>query len=261
MARQMGVPTDGPEWVTADDLTPSEHIKMAQAVQLHVDSAVSKTINCPTSMTFEEFGDVYKLAYESGLKGCSTYRPSGVRGAVLLKAEEPKAVKPEGGNVVQFAEPAARPEVVRGETYKVKPAGAEHALYVTINDIDDGGRYRPFELFLNSKQVDGQAWMVALSRMISGVFRKGGDVRFVAEELKAVHDPRGGYWKDGRYVPSLSAAIGDVIKRHMDRLGSSPEPQEKEIVAKAYHCPKCQRGRLLSRENCMACDTCDYTKC
>ncbi len=104
-------------------------------------------------------------------------------------------------------------------TYKIKWPASPHALYVTINDIERDGRRRPFEIFINTKNLEHFAWTVALTRMISAVFRRGGDVTFVAEELKAVFDPEGGRWMGGRYVPSLLAAIGDVIEEHMIRIG------------------------------------------
>jgi len=104
-------------------------------------------------------------------------------------------------------------------TYKLKWPASDHAIYVTLNDIEVGGRRRPFEIFINTRNLEHYAWTVALTRMISAVFRRGGDVTFVAEELKAVFDPQGGQWIGGRYVPSLLAAIGDVIERHMIETG------------------------------------------
>ena len=100
---------------------------------------------------------------------------------------------------------------------------SDHALYITLNDIIQDGRRRPFEVFINSKNMEHYAWTVALTRMISAVFRRGGDIAFVVEELKAVFDPRGGQWMSGRYVPSLLAAIGEVIERHMIEIGFLPE--------------------------------------
>ena len=130
--------------------------------------------------------------------------------------------KPEDhyeASVVYMTRPLDRPEALPGQTYKIKWADAEHALYITINDVVSDGRRRPFEVFINSKNMEHYAWTVALTRMISAVFRRGGDVSFVVEELKAVFDPRGGQWMGGRYVPSLLAAIGEVIERHMVQIG------------------------------------------
>ena len=122
-----------------------------------------------------------------------------------------------------MTQPLDRPEVLPGQTYKLRWPESDHALYITLNDIIQDGRRRPFEVFINSKNMEHYAWTVALTRMISAVFRRGGDIAFVVEELKAVFDPRGGQWMGGRYVPSLLAAIGEVIERHMIGIGFLPE--------------------------------------
>ncbi len=240
-------------FVDAQALTPQDHLVMQAAVQKHVDSAISKTINVPAEIAFERFEDIYRQAYALGCKGCTTYRPNEVTGAVLearpqapggivagtdarstpqqpelpLPAPTP-AVSPkpadifEAGGVVYMTQPLSRPEALPGQTYKLRWPDSEHALYITLNDIVQDGRRRPFEVFVNSKNMEHYAWTVALTRMISAVFRRGGDVSFVVEEMKAVFDPRGGAWMDGRYVPSLLAAIGDVIERHMVEIGFLP---------------------------------------
>ena len=125
-----------------------------------------------------------------------------------------------------MTEPLERPESLQGRTYKLVWPDSDHAIYITVNDIAEGSRRRPFEVFINSKNMEHYAWTVALTRMISAVFRRGGDVSFVVEELKAVFDPRGGQWMDGKYVPSLLAAIGEVIERHMIDIGFLPAPEE-----------------------------------
>ncbi len=136
------------------------------------------------------------------------------------------------------------------------------------------GRRRPFEVFINSKNMEHYAWTVALTRMISAVFRRGGDVSFVVEELKAVFDPRGGQWMGGRYVPSLLAAIGEVIERHMIEIGFLPAPardrertaiSERKVVGLEHtpmrQCPKCGAAALVRQEGCDTCTSCDYSKC
>jgi ribonucleoside-diphosphate reductase alpha chain len=286
-------------FVDAQTLTPRDHVVMQAAVQKYVDSAISKTINVPVDLPFEDFKDVYILAYESGCKGCTTYRPNDITGAVL---EAPKAEilqpelplprkidhKPadvfEAGGVVYMTQPLDRPEALPGSTYKIRWPESDHAIYVTINDIIQDGRRRPFEIFINSKNMEHYAWTVGLTRMISAVFRRGGDVSFVAEELKAVFDPRGGSWMEGRYVPSLLAAIGNVIERHMIQIGFLPDPAkdraEIELMAarkvanladglgngdaggrKLPHCPKCGSPSLIRQEGCDLCTSCGYSKC
>ena len=277
-------------FVDAQTLSPGDHLVMQAAVQKYVDSSISKTINVPVDFPFESFKDVYLQAYELGCKGCTTYRPNEITGAVLEVRKEPeKTAEPElplpapapraadvyeAGGVVYMTQPLNRPEALPGQTYKIRWPAGEHAIYITINDIIQDGRRRPFEIFINSKSMEHYAWTVGLTRMISAVFRRGGDVSFVVEEMKAVFDPRGGAWMGGRYVPSLLAAIGDVIEKHMIDIGFMPARQpnqallEKRAVAnlpgQATHlrqCPKCGEASLIRIENCDQCTSCDYSKC
>lgn len=254
----------GSAWVTTADISPEDHLRMAAVAQGSVDSAISKTINCPTDISFGDFKGIYDLAYSLGMKGCTTYRPNpdSGRGAVLISATaqaKEQAKSTVVGNVVQIGQPLARPDVLHGTTYKIK-AGEMAGVYLTINDlIEENGRRRPFELFLSSKDVDGYAWRAALARMISAIFRKGGDVSFVAEEMKEIFDPRGGFWLDGRYRPSLLAVVGETIERHMAATGFAEASAEKTMARR--HCPKCQTGGLEMREGCWVCTSCDYSKC
>ena len=213
-------------FVNAQTLAPEDHVRMQAAAQDWVDSSISKTINVPEDISFEAFKDVYVQAYETGCKGCTTYRPNAVTGSVLAVSEEKDAAEtpvreapPSDGEVIYIAEPLDRPQALEGNTYKLKWPDSEHAIYITINDIVVGGRRQPFEVFINSKNMEHFAWTVALTRMISAVFRRGGDVSFVVEELKAVFDPRGGAWMEGKYIPSILAAIGGVIERHLVAIG------------------------------------------
>ena len=267
-------------FVDAQSLTPDAHLKMQAAVQEFVDSSISKTINVPEDMPFDAFKDVYSDAYRLGLKGCTTYRPSEVRGAVLeVKKEDPPQVAEIEADVVYMTEPLDRPRTLPGSTYKIKWPESDHAIYITVNDIiaqgtDGEERRRPFEVFINSKNMEHYAWTVALTRMISAVFRRGGDVSFVVEELKAVFDPRGGQWMNGRYVPSLLAAIGDVIEQHMRDIGflapdEAPAKQDERQVVNltdgpppgAKSCPKCGNLTLIRQEGCDSCYSCGYSKC
>jgi ribonucleoside-diphosphate reductase alpha chain len=293
-------------FVDAQDLTPSDHVRMQAAVQKHIDSSISKTINCPVDLDFDAFKDVYRMAYELGCKGCTTYRPNDVTGAVLEtrtkdkdrrsagsgQAELPLGARAEAraqdvyeaGGIVYMTQPLDRPSALPGQTYKVRWPESDHAIYITVNDIIQDGRRRPFEIFINSKNMEHYAWTVGLTRMISAVFRRGGDVSFVVEELKAVFDPRGGQWVGGRYVPSLLAAIGEVIEDHMVNIGFLPDPRaergEIERMAarkvanladgqgngdgdakRLAHCPKCNSPSLIRQEGCDLCTACGYSKC
>ncbi len=199
-------------------------------------------------------------------------------------------------NVVHMHEKLERPEMLMGSTYKMKTPLSEHALYVTINDfvLNPGTEHevrRPFEVFINSKNMDHFQWIVALTRIISAVFRKGGDVTFLVEELRSVFDPRGGYFKKGgKYMPSLVAEIGDAIDGHMRMIGlikddGLDEHQRRHIADKraqfeavrnpgltetepgdpfppgAHLCSKCHTKAVIVMDGCLTCLNCGESKC
>ncbi len=196
--------------------------------------------------------------------------------------------------VVQLHEKLERPEMLLGSTYKVKTPLSEHALYITINDVvlNPGTEHelrRPFEIFINSKNMDHFQWIVALTRIVSAVFRKGGDVTFLVEELRSVFDPRGGYFKKGgKYMPSLVAEIGDAIECHLRMIGmlkdeGLDEHQRKLVAEKraqyesvqnaasqenggdfppgAQLCVKCNTKATVKMDGCMTCLNCGESKC
>ena len=197
-------------------------------------------------------------------------------------------------NVIQMHEKLKRPEMLLGSTYKIKTPLTEHALYVTINDIvlnpdTEHEKRRPFEVFINSKSMDHFQWIVALTRIISAVFRKGGDVTFLVEELHSVFDPRGGYLRRGKYTPSLVAEIGDVIERHLKMIGlistdendtrkqyaseklaeiqaqnDDTEPTQDDTGGyppEARLCNKCLTKAVMKMDGCMTCLYCGDSKC
>ncbi|WP_444668052.1 adenosylcobalamin-dependent ribonucleoside-diphosphate reductase [Cereibacter changlensis] len=264
-----------PEYfVNAQTLAPLEHVRMQAAAQKWIDSSISKTINCPEDISFDDFAEVYMAAWDQGCKGCTTYRPNEVTGSVLSVSEAAQAAPAEPepkGEVVYLTDPLDRPAELEGATYKVKWPGSEHALYITVNDIVIAGHRRPFEVFINSKNMEHFAWTVALTRMISAVFRRGGDVSFVVEELKAVFDPRGGAWMEGRYIPSILAAIGGVIERHLIAIGfiegegmglkTDPKADVAVLGMKAKACSSCGSYDLRMVEGCMTCASCGFSKC
>lgn len=223
----------------------------------------------------------------------------------IVKAQE-KNTKPSSSqplieddlgssNIIQMHERIERPEMLRGSTYKIKTPQSPHALYVTINDMilnpdTPYERCRPFEIFINSKNMDNFQWTVALTRIISSVFRKGGDITFLIEELHAVFDPRGGYFKrGGKYMPSLVAEIGSVIETHMKRIGMIvDEPlsdntqsilREKREEFERRHseqeassnidgfppgaelCTVCSTKAMVFLDGCMTCLNCGESKC
>ena len=212
--------------------------------------------------------------------------------AVVSTATKPTSeeLAPAKAEVVQMHEKLERPEMLVGSTYKVKTPMSEHALYITINDIvlNSGTAHeqrRPFEIFINSKNMDHFQWVLALTRVISAVFRKGGDATFLVEELKAVFDPKGGYFKrGGRFMPSLVAEIGEAIESHMKIIGLIPEeklddhqkaflakkraelagndaPVESDFPASAQLCSKCNTKAAVFSDGCMTCLSCGDSKC
>jgi ribonucleoside-diphosphate reductase alpha chain len=272
-------------FVNAQTLPPSAHVKMQAAAQKWIDSSISKTINCPEDISFDDFKDVYMQAWDQGCKGCTTYRPNDVTGSVLSVSESADTAPGEaagaphvtdmgakGAEVVYMSEPLDRPQSLEGHTYKLKWPDSEHAIYLTINDIIISDHRRPFEVFINSKNMEHYAWTLALTRMISAVFRRGGDVSFVVEELKAVFDPRGGAWVQGKYIPSILAAIGGVIETHMVKTGflegegmALKSDPKAEVVAlnapRGKACPSCGQFDMQMIEGCMTCRSCGHSKC
>ncbi|MCH2069685.1 adenosylcobalamin-dependent ribonucleoside-diphosphate reductase [Shimia sp.] len=268
-------------FVNAQTLEPAAHVRMQAAAQKWIDSSISKTINCPEDISFDAFKDVYMQAWDTGCKGCTTYRPNDVTGSVLTVSEsdekapgeQPADHVADGGEVIYMSEPLERPQSLEGATYKLKWPDSEHAIYLTVNDVIINGHRRPFEVFINSKNMEHYAWTLALTRMISAVFRRGGDVSFVVEELKAVFDPRGGAWMEGKYIPSILAAIGGVLERHMiaigfiegEGMGLKSDPQAEVMAVggapRGKPCPSCGEFGLQMVEGCMTCNSCGHSKC
>jgi hypothetical protein len=193
-------------------------------------------------------------------------------------------------NVIRMHEKIERPDILIGSTYKIKTPSSDHAMYITINDIvlNEGTEHekrRPFEIFINSKNLDHYQWIVALTRIMSAVFRKGGDVNFLVEELKAVFDPKGGYWQaGGTFMPSIIAELGHIIEKHLTSIGLlervlTPAEQElidskkrelkasqnnaeaESIIPNAKMCDKCSSVSSVMMDGCLTCLTCGYSKC
>lgn len=194
-------------------------------------------------------------------------------------------------SIQKMSESFDRPELLRGSTTKIKTPQSEHALYLTINDVvlNEGTDHeirRPFELFINTKDVDNFQWVIAFTRVISGVFRKGGDCCFLVDELKAVHDPKGGYFKKGgRFMPSVVAEIGYVLESHLQKIGMIEKEEmseaQKEFLAEkrkqfnaksdvavdsgypenATVCKKCGEKAVIVMDGCATCLSCGDSKC
>jgi hypothetical protein len=238
------------------------------------------------------------IKISKNIAGYEVVKPEEER-AALKEAEEQKAIRAKS-KVVRMTEKVMRPEgmeSLEGSTYKIKTPLVDHAMYVTINDIIlNAGtvheQRRPFEIFINSKNMDHFQWIVALTRLMSAVFRKGGDVTFLVEELQAVFDPKGGYFKPGgKFMPSIIAEIGDVIEHHMQKIGlmekeelsekqkfiidqkrAEVEDEQKKTEAdstgeesgyptSATLCNKCNTKAVVVMDNCATCLSCGYSKC
>ncbi len=260
-------------FVTSADISPEQHLDMQAALQKHVDSSISKTINVPADLPFEQFENIYRYAFQHGLKGCTTFRPSEFISGILVRPEDKRA---------PGAQPVAaltRPAFLAGTTYKIRTPVSKEAFYVTINDIEEKGRRRPYEIFINSKNLQHFSWIVAMTRLISAVFRREEDPSFLVEGLNSIYDPAGGYFSDGEYVPSLPAEIGRVIAGHLRGLGLMPDAEAKPdaaaeqaapkaeaaagagALAGLAFCPACNQRGLTVQENCRSCLLCGYSKC
>ncbi|MDC0475307.1 NrdJb [Methylophilaceae bacterium] len=213
--------------------------------------------------------------------------------SVVDKTDKQKDEKKEiPAEVVQIGEPLARPDKITGSTYKVKTPVTEHALYITINDVimnegTDQEHRRPFEIFVNSKNMEHFQWIVGLTRVMSAVFRKGGDLTFLIEELESVFDPNGGYYKKGgKYVPSLVAELGQVLEEHLKNIGmlkvTEPGEHQQQLIddkkaeylkknpdklddsgfpKDAQLCNKCQTKAAIMMDGCLTCLNCGESKC
>ena len=220
--------------------------------------------------------------------------PDTVERPVGEQSEVVEVPQPVAAKVIRMHEKLERPEMLIGSTYKVKTPVSDHAMYVTINDIvlNEGTEHekrRPFEIFINSKNLDHYQWIVALTRIMSAVFRKGGDVNFLVDELKAVFDPRGGYWQPGgRFMPSIIAELGYIIEKHLVQIGllqpAAPSDEQQHLIAEkraafaardgqprssaerhfpagAQLCGKCSTAAAVMLDGCLTCLNCGYSKC
>ena len=286
---------DMPDYfVGALEIPAREHVLMQAACQRYIDASISKTVNCPEDMTFEEFADIYKLAYDSRCKGCTTYRPDPESGRGSVLSVEPEE-KIDTSDIPEADEdwfkrsklklpvdgPIARDRVMTGRTYKLKwpPTGAN--WYVTVNS--DGER-RPLEVFIVGGDGVQTEWVQAMGRLLTAVLRRGGDVRFLVGELLAVHSANAGGFvaEQHAYRASLVAAIGGILQEEFKTLGlygvsaadavqvstHTHSPMHATIVPVTVtrgdgpdSCPSCGATPLVREQGCVRCLSCDFTKC
>lgn len=251
-------------FVTTQDLRVGEHVTTLAAIQKWIDSAVSKTVNCAEDLPYEDFTQVYTLAYHSGCKSCATYRPSEVRGSILSSGNEDLTN-------TALAKPAnRRPSVLSGVTYKIRWPSWSAALYITVNADTSG---KPREVFFASKDSRYQEWMISLTLMISAIFRGSEDPMFVAAELQQVTSTIDPAPVGGKFYPSLVAYIGHILEQHLVSAQTGiPAADAPSSVSKLENatpkvttvlgvCPNCSSPSLTHQSGCTACTNCGYSKC
>lgn len=260
-------------FVTAQTLKPMDHLVIQAALQKWVDSSISKTVNLPKDISMDDFQEVYMKAYDMGCKGCTTYRPNEVTGSILEVKETENQESTETKEVTQQVLPMKRPEVLQGQTYKLRWQNSN--VYMTVNNYEENGKLVPFEIFINTKEMTHFQWTVALTRMISAIFRRGGDISFVTDELKSVFDPNGGAFTMGRYVPSFIALLGITLENHLKMINYQEKdlppinvvidtPTLDDMIDNAVvpmQCPSCKDFSLVSNGGCPTCTNCGYSKC
>ena len=224
---------------TAYDISPEDHLEMLKVISYYVDSSVSKTINVSQDYPLEKFDKLYMSALRSGIKGFTVYR-EGSREGILIKDTKPKQ--------------PSRPQKLEGVTYKLKTPRSSY--YITINHRLEGNKKRPYEIFINTKDATSAPWITALSRLISAIFMREERPEFIIDQLKTIVDANGGYWREGRRIPSVLADIAGVLEQYFSELGlvdeKQPEPKE---------CPECGALAYVLQEGCGHCLACGYSGC
>ena len=254
--------------VTAEDLTVYEHIRIQEVCQRWIDASISKTINLPKETSYEDFQNVYFLAYEAELKGCTTYRPSDVRGSVLSAVDESAPIQ-EG---VKTQKPFERPRILPAQTMKLNWPGLNSAIYLTMGQTEEG----PFEVFLSSKDQRYMEWMTATTLMISWLMRAGVPVSKIAQEMKAIQSTEGG-WADKKYHKSIVAYLGGALEELASVIPDVPvvaapavtlgdtyslvDTKLDSVVKPTFTCPQCGGHNPIMKEGCISCGDCSYSKC
>lgn len=276
-------------FVGAHDVDPRDHVRVQAAWQSRIDASISKTINCSIDLSFKDFEGLYLQAYESGCKGCTTYRPDpeAGRGSILsedtpqselvMAASELIAMTGMGDIAKEMRRDFVRerPDVVPGRTYKIKWPQTGENIYVTVTSVDD----EPLEVFIKHADTLLTEWTDGLARMITGVLRRGGDFKFIVEQLLQVGSTKGGAFTDGHYRPSQVAAIASVLEREFKTLGVydvstkldqteplpvdqvNPPPVDQRRKALADVCPVCGTFGLVRESGCVRCLSCTYEAC
>lgn len=249
---------DKPEFfVTAHEISPEWHIKVMAQVQKYIDASVSKTINLPKDTTVDQMKNIYLLAYNSGLKGCTTYRAGCLDVEIL--STEPYSKKA----VAETSKFYERPYKLESKTYKVKIPGTQHAYYLTFSYENVDGKNKPVELFINTKDTSMEEWTKLVGRMVSAVFRNVDDPTFLIEEFRQIFSPSGFFSpKRRKYIPSLQAEFGEVMKDFFVEIGiMEPEVPIETYESDFSKCPSCGKKAAIYEDGCIKCVACGYSKC
>ena len=182
-----------------------------------------------------------------------------ITGYRVKEKDQPEQVQEKIAEVMHEA--IKRPDILHGSTYKIKPQGSDFAVYITINDMELDGISYPYEIFINSKNMEHFQWVLAMTRLISAVWRKGGNCDFLIDELKSVFDPQGGYWKKSRFIPSIVADIGLTIEQHLKGLKKDVVEEVSEYPPYTTLCPDCNTKAMVIKEGCQSCLSCGSSKC
>jgi ribonucleoside-diphosphate reductase alpha chain len=252
---------------TAMDISVEDHIQVQAALQRWIDASVSKTINVPTEISREAFNNVYKLAYDSGCKGCTTYRPTEGRMSILSTGQPSKQ---EIASQVYTPQIPDRGDALEGTTYKIKWPSMSASVYVTINYLEG----KPHEIFFATKDAKYQEWMTGLTLMISAIMRQGVDPSFIPGELKQVISTHDTAYHNKKFVGSLVARIGQVIEQDFIKHNIIPQNEEVNLVTRfsdtagetraktlGAMCPSCGNPTLRYEAGCKKCDNCTYSAC
>lgn len=272
--------TDLPTYMNVcADVKVHEHIRIQEVCQRWVDASISKTINVPEDIPYEDFKYVYKLAYESGCKGCTTYRPSDVRGSILSAGKSSDLSGDAGSRSAESRLSDAalvRHEFLTGTTAKVRWPGMNSALFLTVNWMEG----KPYEVFMNSKDQKSLEWQMALTILMSKCLRAGISLDEIAKEFLQVQALEGGWAENGegkqKYWPSLIAYLGYKLQLIQDPFTTvyqdvpSSEPLEAGTVAhidpnksspRMEQCPSCNQKSATSLSGCLTCTECGWSKC
>jgi len=235
-------------FTTTYDITPKDHIEILKLASYYTDSAVSKTVNLPRDYPFKDFDSLFMYAMKSDIKGLTVYR-EGSREGILLRKEDTTA---------KFTRPE-RPHRLEGFTYKIKTPKSSY--YITLNHILEGNKRRPFEIFINTRDSSSIHWITALSRLISAIFMREENPSFIIDQLRTVVEPNGGYWRDGKRIPSVLSDIADILEEYLKEIGVIEGEEKTEESEEFDICPQCGHMTYTKSAGCAHCLACGYSRC